>query len=183
MKRIILVIIGLTISLNSLAQMPAKKWITRPNSTDTIGYIDEKQKQLIITHQVTWSEFDRLTDMYFNVLTVVVRKDQLVDQSYKLQKNNRPKPGTSPISAQPVNTDLRGFYLGKAGEFKNASIAVTLGTGVIVGVILSDDRTNSVNGYRNQTLIAGVVGALGGLVSLGLNIAGNNMLIKAGSVK
>jgi len=182
MKKIILVIIGLTISLNSLAQMPTKIWITRPKSNDTIGYLDEKHQQFIITHQVTLSEFDRLSDIYSGVYTVVVREDQIIDQN-KSQTNNRPQTGTSPLSAQSANTDLRGFYLVKAGEFKNASIAVSLGTSVIVGVILSDDRTNSINGYRNQTLTAGVVGALGGLIALGLNIAGNNMLIKAGLVK
>ena len=170
-------------SLNSLAQMPAKTWITRPNSTDTIGYIDEKHQQFIITHQVTWSEVYRLEDIYYNVYTVVVREDQIVDQSYQQKKNNRPQPGLSALSAQLANTDLRGFYLVKAGEFKNASTAVTIGTSVIVGVILSDDRTNSINGFRNQTLTAGVIGSLGGLISLGLNIAGNNMLIKAGSAK
>ena len=176
MKKAIFAIIGLTISLNSMAQMPTKIWVTNPKSNDTIGYIDQKYQQFIVTRQITQLEFDKLQNMYLGAYTIVTREGQIIDQ-YK------PQPVSSSLITRPIDINSRGFYLVKAGEYKNASIAVGLGTSVIVGVILSNDRTNSINGFRNQTLTAGVIGSLGGLISLGLNIAGNNMLIKAGSAK
>ena len=176
MKKTILAIIGLTISLNSMAQMPTKIWVTKPKSNDTIGYIDQKQQQFIVTQQITQLEFDRLLAIYQGAYNIVTREGQIIDQYV-------PQPVSSSLTSQPTSTNSQGYYLIKAGEYKNASIAVSLGTSVIVGVILSDASPKSINGYRTQTMTAGAIGAIGGLISFGLNIAGNNMLIKAGSVK
>ena len=176
MKKTILAIIGLTISLNSLAQMPTKIWVTNPKSNDTIGYIDQKYRQFIVTRQITQLEFDKLQNMYLGAYTIVTREGQIIDQ-YK------PQSVVSSSTTSPIDINSRGFYLVKAGEYKNASIAVSLGTSVIVGVILSDASPKSINGYRTQTMTAGAIGAIGGLISFGLNIAGNNMLIKAGLSK
>jgi hypothetical protein len=175
MKKTILAIIGLTISLNSMAQMPTKIWVTNPKSNDTIGYIDQKYQQFIVTRQITQLEFDKLQNMYLGAYTIVTREGQIIDQ-YK------PQPVVSSSTTSPIDINSRGFYLVKAGEYKNASIAVSLGTSVIVGAVLANP-SKTMNGYSTQTMTAGVIGAIGGLISFGLNIAGNNMLIKAGSVK
>ena len=174
MKKAILIIIGLTISLNSLAQMPTKIWITKPKSNDTIGYIDQKYKQFIVTKQITQLEFDRLLAIYDGAYNIVTREGQIIDQ-YK------PQPVTPFLIAQPIDTNSRGYYLIKAGEYKNAAITVGAGTSVIVGVILSQPM--SVKNYNTKIGLAGALSAIGGIISFGLNIAGNNMLIKAGLAK
>jgi len=180
MKKTILAIIGLTISLNSIAQMSTKVWVTKPYNNDTIGYIEstkgQKRQQFIITGQVTQFEFDKLLAKYVDILDIVIKDGQITGQ------RNSQSIATS-LTPQPTSANSQGYYLIKAGEYKNASIAVSLGTSVIVGVILSDASPKSINGYRTQTMTAGAIGAIGGLISFGLNIAGNNMLIKAGSVK
>jgi hypothetical protein len=121
MKKTILAIIGLTISLNSMAQMPTKIWVTNPKSNDTIGYIDQKYQQFIVTRQITQLEFDKLQNMYLGAYTIVTREGQIIDQ-YK------PQPVVSSSTTSPIDINSRGFYLVKAGEYKNASIAVSLGT-------------------------------------------------------
>ena len=74
MKKAIFAIIGLTISLNSMAQMPTKIWVTNPKSNDTIGYIDQKYQQFIVTRQITQLEFDKLQNMYLGAYTIVTRE-------------------------------------------------------------------------------------------------------------
>lgn len=175
MKKTILAIIGLTISLNSLAQMSTKIWITKPRSNDTVGYIDQKQQQFIVTGQITQFEFDRLLAIYQGAYDIVTREGQIIDQ-YK------PQPVTSSLIPQPIDTSSRGFYLVKAGEYKNAAIAVGAGTSVIVGAILSRPSP-TIAEYNTKAVTAGVLSAIGGIISFGLNIAGNNMLIKAGLAK
>jgi len=175
MKKAILVVIGLTISLNSLAQMPTKIWITKPKSNDTIGYVDQKYRQFIVTKQITQLEFDRLLAIYDGAYTIVTREGQIIDQ-YK------PQPVTSWLIAQSIDTNSRGSYLIKAGEYKNAAIAVGAGTSIIVGAILSRPSP-TITEYNTKAVTAGVLSAIGGIISFGLNIAGNNMLIKAGLAK
>jgi hypothetical protein len=176
MKKAILIIIGLTISLNSLAQ--TKTWVTKPYSNDTIGYIEsiknQKQQQFIITHQVTQLEFDKLLAIYGDILDIITKDGQIINQ-YK------PQSVVVSSTTQSTNTNSQGYYLIKAGEYKNAAIAVGAGTSAIVGVILSQPM--SVKDYNTKIGLAGALSAIGGIISFGLNIAGNNMLIKAGLAK
>jgi len=173
MKKTILIIIGLTISLNSLAQ--TKIWITKPKSNDTIGYVDQKYQQFIVTKQITQLELDRLLAIYDGAYTIVTREGQIIDQ-YK------PQSVTPSLIAQPIDTNSRGSYLIKAGQYKNAAIAVGVGTSVIVGVMLSNPSP-TIAEYNIKVSTAGLLSAIGGIISFGLNIAGNNMLIKAGLAK
>lgn len=65
-----------------------------------------------------------------------------------------------------------GDHLQRAGRYKNASIAVLFGSGTTAYALIAADPINGPT--------ASIIGVAGGLVSLGLNIAGNMELIAAG---
>ena len=70
------------------------------------------------------------------------------------------------------NSTTAGEHLRKAGLYKNASIAILIGSATTATVLISADPINA----PTATIIA----AVGGLSSFVLNIAGNMQLIAAG---
>ena len=74
--------------------------------------------------------------------------------------------------SKPSNNMSVGDHLQRAGRYKNASIAVLLGSGTTAYALIAADPINGPT--------ASIIGVVGGLVSLGLNIAGNMELIAAG---
>ena len=67
------------------------------------------------------------------------------------------------------NSTTASEHLRKAGIYKNESIAILIGSGLAAGGLISADP-----------IAATVIGAVGGLASFVLNIAGNMQLIAAG---
>tara|TARA_B110000971_G_scaffold120363_1_gene123250 strand:- start:218 stop:853 length:636 start_codon:yes stop_codon:yes gene_type:complete len=67
------------------------------------------------------------------------------------------------------NSTTAGEHLRKAGRYKNTSIAILIGSGTAAGALISADP-----------IAATVIGTVGSLASLALNIAGNMELIAAG---
>jgi hypothetical protein len=80
------------------------------------------------------------------------------------------------------NSFTQGQYLVKSGKYKNASIVVAGITTGLTALILSNPTHNTTE-YNMQVKTAGFISFIGGGISLGLNITGNNMLIKAGLAK
>ena len=78
----------------------------------------------------------------------------------------------SVIFQDPANKD-RGFYLKQAGTYKNIAMGVQG-----AGALLSTQQMSEGN-YSN----AATTTLISTIVSIGLNFAGNNALIKAGEVK
>jgi hypothetical protein len=74
--------------------------------------------------------------------------------------------------SKPSNNISAGDHLQRAGRYKNASVAVLLGSGTTAYALIAADPINRPT--------ASIIGVAGGLVSLGLNIAGNMELIAAG---
>ena len=75
-------------------------------------------------------------------------------------------------AAKPSNNISAGNHLQRAGRYKNASIAVLFGSGTTAYALIAADPINGPT--------ASIIGVVGGLVSLGLNIVGNMELIAAG---
>ena len=67
------------------------------------------------------------------------------------------------------NSTTAGEHLRKAGRYKNTSIAILIGSGTAAGALILADP-----------IAATVIGTVGSLASLALNIAGNMELIAAG---
>ena len=93
------------------------------------------------------------------------------------------KLGIKDSISQPIAYNLTGetkssFYLKKAGKSKNSSKAVMGLTALIGGAILSSNDPD--NPDSNPSKIATPIFAIGGLISLILDVVGNNALIKAG---
>jgi hypothetical protein len=170
MKKVLLVV-GLMVSMSGFAQ--SVTWVTKPRTQDTIGYINLEQHKFVITHPVTHNEFKQIVSSYGTSFDIVDEKGKI----------NIPKRGINPSTIQPnVDTNVvksRGSYLVKAGQYKNAAIAVAGATTGLSTIILSNPA-NTIQEYRSKTTLAGLISLFGGGISLGLNIAGNNMLIKAG---
>ena len=93
------------------------------------------------------------------------------------------KLGTKDSISQPIAYNFTGetkssFYLKKAGKSKNASIVIGGLSAIIGGIILSSNDPN--NPDSNPSKIATPIFAIGGLISLILDVVGNNALINAG---
>ena len=175
MKKVLLVV-GLMVSMSGFAQSVA--WVIKPRTHDTIGYVNLKQNEFVITREVTQLEFDKILATYGDMFDI-----GFMDKGY-VSKLNTPEGmivQSTPIQLHTTDTTSRGTYLVLAGQYKNAAIAVGTGTSIIVGAILTNPST-TVNEYNSKAVFAGILSAIGGAVSFGLNIAGNNMLIKAGLV-
>ena len=80
---------------------------------------------------------------------------------------------TKPVIFQNPSNKDRGFYLKQAGTYKNISMAVQG-----AGALLSTQQISE--GDYSQAAITTLISTI---VSIGLNFAGNNALIKAGEVK
>ena len=141
----------------------------------TIGYRNDNDSTITITTSFTTNEFNNIKNYFstFNYLTVLDTGLVIGD----VIKNPQPLQ----INQQLTNTDLRGIYLTRAGQYKNASVGVSVGTSALIGVILASPA-HTVAEYNTKVKIASVLTTIGGAISFGLNIAGNNMLIKAGLV-
>ena len=173
MKKVIIAL-ALTIGVNGFAQ--SVSWVTKPRTNDTVGYVNTQQKEFIITRNVTQAEFDNILAAYGDVLDIKFKGKNDILNSNKTQV-------TVPNTQSPVvDTNSRGSYLIQAGQYKNAAIGVGVATSAIVGFILTQP-SSTVTEYNTKATLAGVLSAVGGAISFGLNIAGNNMLIKAGLAK
>lgn len=82
---------------------------------------------------------------------------------------------SSKVTAKFTNSS---FYLKKAGEMKNTAIITGVITAILGGIVLSSNDPN--NPDSNPSKIATPIFAIGGLISLTLDVVGNNALIKAG---
>lgn len=80
--------------------------------------------------------------------------------------------GTKDVSKSSKGTISAGTHLQRAGRLKNASIVAITGSATTASVLIAADPINAPT--------AGLIGTLGAITSLGLNIAGNMELIAAG---
>ena len=62
MKKVLLVV-GLMVSMSGFAQSVA--WVIKPRTHDTIGYVNLKQNEFVITREVTQLEFDKISRITF----------------------------------------------------------------------------------------------------------------------
>ena len=115
-------------------------------------------------HEETYYSFDISGNLTSNPLPVT-------SLTY-LQSN---KEGSPLLSLKETGFHYRGDHLQRAGRYKNASIAVLLGSGTTAYALIAADPINGPT--------ASIIGVVGGLVSLGLNIAGNMELIAAGKAE
>jgi len=192
MKKIFLIgVILLSVSINA----QSKDYILVQNETNIIGFLssriglvfttqlddnmmrkisdemDQKDYEVRLkwdyknfVHEETYYSFDISGNLTSNPLPVT-------SLTY-LQSN---KEGSPLLSLKETGFHYRGDHLQRAGRYKNASIAVLLGSGTTAYALIAADPINGPT--------ASIIGVAGGLVSLGLNIAGNMELIAAGKAE
>ena len=98
--------------------------------------------------------------------------EQRLLKKYKKMAFNDWKQSNKSSSPTSKNNVTAGEHLQRAGRYKNASIAILIGSTATATALISADPSNSST--------ATIIGAVGALASLGLNIAGNMELIAAG---
>jgi len=121
----------------------------------------ENEKDLIATMSGYTENDDALDWVLTRNEKILLKKFEKIQ--FREWKNSKRKPSNN-ISA--------GDHLQRAGRYKNASIAVLVGSGTTTYALIAADPINGPS--------ASIIGVAGGLVSLGLNIAGNMELIAAG---
>ena len=132
---------------------------------DTLGYVTlENQNEynefneIIIDKRISDSLFNEIKDLYVTYY---------VTYSFNIQKENKNAKIRKQImvmDSQNINDYSSGIYLIQSGKLRNGSIVVVL---ALVGVSLINP-------------IPAAIWVVGGGISLGLQIASNNKLIKAG---
>ena len=187
----------LTLFAFASLSLSAQESITR--GQDTIAYTSPQGKfyNISIYNDLTAEELHYITSEYHNNnfsfrdnedlrLTMSrYMEDGKVTANWELTQNeqrllnkynvlaikgwNQSNKSSSPTSKNNVTA---GEHLQRAGRYKNASIAILIGSTATATALISADPSNSST--------ATIIGAVGALASLGLNIAGNMELIAAG---
>ena len=192
MKKIFLIgAILLSVSVNA----QSKDYILVQNKTNIIGFLSSRIG-LVFTTQLDDNMMRKITDE-MDQKDYVVRlkwdyKNFVYEETYysfdisgNLTSNPLPvtslvylqsnKEGAPLLSLKETGIHYRDDHLQRAGRYKNASIAVLLGSGTTAYALIAADPINGPT--------ASIIGVAGGLVSLGLNIAGNMELIAAGKAE
>ena len=132
---------------------------------DTLGYVTlENQNEynefneIIIDKRISDSLFNEIEDLYVTYYVTYSFNIQKEDKNAKIRRQ------IMVMDSQNINDYSSGIYLIQSGKLRNGSIVVVL---ALVGVSLINP-------------IPAAIWVVGGGISLGLQIASNNKLIKAG---
>ena len=155
-------------------QAQSRGYLITMNDNDTIGVIGGK---LVIFTQELDSELKTDIAKRFNKngKYLTKKKAKLGNKKFENDYYNYNSVDKQVYKKQfnagvdNSNSTTAGEHLRKAGFYKNESIAILLSSGLAAGGLISSDP-----------IAATVIGAVGGLASFVLNIAGNMQLIAAG---
>ena len=155
-------------------QAQSRGYLVTMNDNDTIGVIGGK---LVIFTQELDSELKTDIAKRFNKngKYLTKKKAKLGNKKFENDYYNYNSVDKQVYKKQfnagvdNSNSTTAGEHLRKAGFYKNESIAILFSSGLAAGGLISSDP-----------IAATVIGAVGGLASFVLNIAGNMQLIAAG---